>query len=221
MAVVDESRYKSNSYKSRAEAEKKEVQKVVKGDVQRHEKTTGEKIKESFFGEGVDNIGEHLLLDLVIPWTRDLVDILFTNAKDMILYGEVREVPSRTSRNSRRGSYVSYDDYSRRRPSSSSRDVNRRSKFDLADREYIDYDDIIAVIDEMKDVWEVYHEIAVAHYYQAIGEEVRPIDWEWGWIDIRAFTTADTYKINSRDHKTGEIEEKWILDLPKPKPLKY
>ena len=90
MAVVDEQRYRSNSHKSRAEAEKMEVQKVVKGQTRVHKKTTFEKIKDRYYGDNVDNMGEELLFNLVIPWTRDLVDILLTNVKDMVLYGEIR-----------------------------------------------------------------------------------------------------------------------------------
>lgn len=84
MAVVDESRYKSNSYRSRAEEEnKKEVQKVVKGTVRKHEKTTGEKLKDSFFNE--------LLYEVLIPSAKEILDTVIISTKDIILYGEVRD----------------------------------------------------------------------------------------------------------------------------------
>ena len=128
MAVVDDSRYKSNSYKSKAEAEKREVQKVVKGQTRVHQKTTGEKIKESFFGENIENVGDYLLLDVLVPAAKELFDTFLTNAKDIILYGEVRETGSRRS-SRRSGTYVAYDGYSRR----SRRDTEsaRRARFDL------------------------------------------------------------------------------------------
>lgn len=221
MAVVDETRYKSNSYKSKAEAEKKEVQKVTKGTVRRHEKTTSEKIKESFFGDEVDNIGDYLLFDVLIPSTKELFDIFLTNAKDIILFGEVREPAGRRGSSSRRGSYVSYDGYSRRDPRRRDRESSRKARFDFSDIEFDDLDDIDDVINELKDVWAVYDEISVAHFYQAAGVDVMPNDHKWGWLDIRVFTNADAHKVKSRDPKTGEIEIKWVLDLPKPKPLDY
>lgn len=222
MAVVDENRYKSNSYKSRAaEEEKKEIQKVVKGNVRKHEKTTGEKIRESFFGENVDNIGDYLIFDVLLPSAKEILDTFVTSAKDIILYGEVREQSSRSRGG--RGSYVSYDGYSRggsiRRKKD--REISRRARFDFTDIEFDDLDDIDEVIRELKDVWSVYNEIQVAHFYQAAGYEVSPIDYKWGWLDVRAFTTADAYKVKSRNPDTGEIEVKWVLDLPKPKPLDY
>lgn len=219
MAVVDENRYKSNSYKSRAEAEKREVQKVVKGQTRVHQKTTGEKIRESFFGEDIDNIGDYLLFDVLIPSAKELFDTFLTNAKDIILFGEVRDTPSR-GRRSGRGGYVAYDGYSRRsrRETSSA----RRARFDFSYIEFDTLDDIDDVIEEMRDIFTVYNEITVAQYYQSAdpdGIRISPTDNNWGWIDIRAFTNADTRKVRSRNPETGEMEVKWVLDLPRPKPL--
>ena len=219
MAVVDENRYKSNSYKSKAEAEKKEVQKVIKGNARVHQKTTGEKLKESFFGENVGNLGDYLLLEVLVPLGRDMIDAVFTSAKDLILYGETRDAPSRRS-GRRGGTYVSYDGYSRR----SRRDTEsaRRARFDFSYIEFDSTDDIDDVIEEMRDIWTVYNEITVAQFYQSAdpdGIRISPTDSNWGWIDIRAFTTADIRKTRRRNPETGEIETKWLLDLPRPKPL--
>lgn len=219
MAVVDENRYKSNSYKSKAEAEKREVQKVVKGQTRIHQKTTGEKIRESFFGEDIDNVGDYLIFDVLIPSAKELFDTFLTNAKDIILFGEVRENPSR-GRRSGRGGYVAYDGYSRR----SRRDTAsaRRARFDFSYIEFDSPDDIDDVIEEMRDIFTVYNEITVAQYYQSAdpdGIRISPTDNNWGWIDIRAFTTADIRKVRSRNPDTGDIEVRWVLDLPRPKPL--
>lgn len=213
MAVVDETRYKPNSYRSKAEQEKKEVNKVIKGNVKRHEKTTGEKIKESIFGDNVDNVGEYLVLDLLIPSAKELASNFLTNAINIILFGEAAEP---VNRRSGRGGYVAYDGYSRRKPRQRDRDGARRARFDFSDIEFDDLDDIDEVVQEMKDIWTVYNEISVAQFYQAVGVEVRPTDYNWGWIDIRAFTTADAHKVRSSD---GTIA--WVLELPKPKPLDY
>lgn len=217
MAVVDETRYKSNSYKSKAEAEKKEVRKVVKGNVRRHEKTTSERIKEQL---NIENFWDELLFGVLIPSAKEIFDVCITNTKDILLYGEVKEPAGRRT-SSRRGAYVSYDGYSKRDPRRRDREAARRARFDFSDIEFDDLDDIDEVIDELKDVWTVYNEISVAQFYQAVGVEVRPTDSNWGWLDIRSFTTADTYKVKSPNPKTGEMEIKWILDLPRPKPLDY
>ena len=211
MAVVDETRYKPNSYRSKAEQEQKEVTKVVKGNVRRHEKTTGEKLKEAWLG---DLDFETIIYDVFIPSVKELFDICLTNTKDMLLYGEVRD--SGVRRNNGRGGYVAYDGYSRRNPRRRDRDSARRARFDFSDIEFDDLDDIDDVIREMKDIWTVYNEISVAQFYQSVGVEVRPTDNNWGWLDIRAFTNADAHKVRSSD---GRIA--WVLDLPRPKPLDY
>ena len=220
MAVVDENRYKSNSYKSKAEAEKREVQKVVKGQTRIHQKTTAEKLKDSFFGEDIGNVGDYLLFDVLIPASKQLFDTFLTNAKDIILYGEVRE-PVGRGRSGRSTAYVDYGGYGSRR---SRRDTAsaRRSRFDFSYIEFDTPDDIDDVIDEMRDIFTVYNEITVAQYYQSAdpdGIRISPTDNNWGWLDIRAFTTADIRKVRSRNPDTGEMEMKWILELPRPKPL--
>ena len=216
MAVVDETRYKSNSYKSKAEAEKREVQKVVKGQTRVHQKTTAEKLKESWRGEF--DI-ERLFTDVFIPSLKELFDICLTNAKDMALYGEVRD-PAGRGRTGRTGAYVSYDGYGRksRRDTASA----RRARFDFSYIEFESPDDIDDVIEEMRDIFTVYNEITVAQYYQSAdpdGIRISPTDNNWGWIDIRAFTMADIRKVRSRNPDTGEVEVRWVLDLPRPKPL--
>ncbi len=211
MATVDETRYKSNSYKSRAEAEQKEAQKVVKGNVRRHQKTTSERIKEQL---NIENFWDELIFNVLIPSAKEIFDVCITNTKDILLYGEVRD--GRASRSGNRGGYVAYDGYSRRSPRRRDREAARRARFDFSDIEFDDLDDIDDVIKEMKDIWTVYNEISVAQFYQAVGVEVKPTDNNWGWIDIRVFTNADTYKVRTSD---GRIA--WVLDLPKPKPLDY
>ena len=74
----------------------------------------------------------------------------------------------------------------------------------------------------MRDIFTVYNEITVAQFYQSAdpdGIRVSPTDSNWGWLDIRAFTTADIRKVRRRNPDTGEMEFKWLLDLPRPKPL--
>ena len=219
MAVVDENRYKSNSYKSKAEAEKREAQKVVKGQTRVHQKTTAEKLKESFFGEDIGNVGDYLIFDVLIPASKQLFDTFLTNAKDIILYGETRETSGR-GRSGRSGAYIDYGGYGRRSRRDSS--ASRRARFDFS---YIDFDtldDIDDVIEEMRDIYSVYNEITVAQFYQSADPEgirISPTDNNWGWIDIRAFTLADRRRVRVKNPDTGEMEIRWVLDLPRPKPL--
>lgn len=214
MAIVDENRYKSNSYKSKAEAEQREVQKVTKGNVRIHKQTTEEKIKER-----LKVLGDYLLSEVVIPSSKELADNFMSSAIDMILWGEVRG--NRSTRKSGRGSYVDYQNMGRSKRNTASA---RRARFDFSYIEYDDPDDIDEVIEEMRDIWDVYHEISVAQYYMSAdpdGIKISPTDHNWGWTDIRSFIYADTRKIRERNPQTGEIETKWLLDLPKPKPLDY
>ena len=211
MAEINNEKYASNSYKSKAE---KEVQKVVKGNAKVHQKTRWEKAKFAWFGDGATNLGD-VIPDLIIPAIKDLAHDVVINTVDTILFGEVRG--SSRSRSSGRGSYVSYDSYSRR-SRDRDRDAARRARFDFSDIEFDDPTDIDDVIDELVDAWDVYREVTVAQFYTSAGIRPSSTDNNWGWTNIRDITDARVSSIRVKE-ENGEVVTKWILNLPKPRPL--
>lgn len=210
MAEVNDTRYASNSYKAKAEREK-QVEKVVKGNARVHQKTKWEKIKESF-GGGVDT--ESLVTDVAIPALKDLASDLVIKAVNMVLFGD--SGPSRSR--SGRGSYISYDSYSRSRSRDRDRDAARRARFDFSDIEFDDPTDIDDVIDELVDAWDVYREVTVAQFYTSAGIRPSSTDNNWGWTNIRDITDARVYSRKVKEDD-GTYSTKWILNLPKPRPL--
>ena len=208
MAEIDNTRYASNSHKTRAEREK-QVEKVVKGNTRVHKKTKWEKIKTSFLGEGIDS--ESFVTDIAIPALKDLASDLIVKGVNLVLFGD--SGPSR--RSSSRGSYISYDSYSRR---NRDRDAARRARFDFSDIEFDDPKDIDDVIDELVDAWEVYREVTVAQFYTSAGIRPSSTDNNWGWTNIRDITDARVYSKKVRE-EDGSYSTKWILNLPKPRAL--
>lgn len=216
MAETNLEKYKSNSYRARAE-EEKEVQKVVKGNAKLHKKTKAEKLKDTLFGEGVDNVGDYLIFDVMVPAIKELVVNSVSDGINMLMFGDTKS-SMRSSRDRDRGSYVSYDSYSNRRKVRD-KEMARRARFDFSDIEFDDPSDIDDVINELIDAWDVYRCVSVAQFYTSCGIKPSPNDHKWGWINIRELTDARISTIKVRNDETGKIETKWIINLPKPKPI--
>lgn len=203
MAEVNPEKYKSNSYRSKAEAEEKKAnEKVIKGSAKIHQKTTGEKLKETLFGEGVDNVGDYVIFDVIVPTLKEMVVNSVSDGINMLLFGETKRGRS-SSRNSRSG-YVQYESYSRNRD----RDSGRRAQFDFSDIEFETRADAIDVLDAIEDTISMYDVASVSDLYEFAGITPRPTDNNYGW------TSVNTAEILMK--RNGN----YILSMPRPKPLR-
>lgn len=203
MAEVNPEKYKSNSYRSKAEAEEKKAnEKVIKGSAKIHQKTTGEKLKETLFGEGVDNVGDYVVFDVIVPTLKEMVVNSVSDGINMLLFGETKRGRS-SSRNSRSG-YVQYESYSRNRD----RDSGRRAQFDFSDIEFETRADAIDVLDAIEDTISMYDVASVSDLYEFAGITPRPTDNNYGW------TSVNTAEILMK--RNGS----YILSMPRPKPLR-
>lgn len=204
MAEVNPEKYKSNSYRSKAEAEEKKAnEKVIKGSAKIHQKTTGEKLKETLFGEGVDNVGDYVVFDVIIPTLKEMVVNSVSDGINMLLFGETKRSGRSSSRNSRSG-YVQYESYSRNRD----RDSGRRAQFDFSDIEFETRADAIDVLDAIEDTISMYDVASVSDLYEFAGITPRPTDNNYGW------TSVNTAEILMK--RNGN----YILSMPRPKPLR-
>ncbi len=202
MAVVNDEKYKPNSFKSKAEAEERRKEKIIKGQARVHQKTTSEKIKEAIFGENVDSVGDYLIFDILVPSCKELVSDFISKGVDMMLFGETR---GRGRSNSRRGgSYVDYTATQRKRDHESA----RRARFDFSDVEFDIREDAIEVLDAMDDNIEMYDDVSVANLYEFSGITPSPADYNWGWTNINAARIE--LKRNG----------KYIIVMPRPKALR-
>lgn len=204
MAEVNPEKYKSNSYRSKAEAEEKKAnEKVIKGSAKIHQKTTGEKLKETLFGEGVDNVGDYVVFDVIIPTLKEMVVNSVSDGINMLLFGETKRSGRSSSRNNRSG-YVQYESYSRNRD----RDSGRRAQFDFSDIEFETRADAIDVLDAIEDTISMYDVASVSDLYEFAGITPRPTDNNYGW------TSVNTAEILMK--RNGN----YILSMPRPKPLR-
>lgn len=194
--------YESNSHKSkqgesRAPAEQKRVEKVVKGSVTKKKKTVGSKIADDVAG-----VTDYLKKDVLIPSAKKLIVDLVKNGIDMLAYGSIdrrgdRSVVDRVSYDKR---YVRSDD---RYPSV----PQTRARFDYDQIEFRSRDDAEKVLTRMDEVIETYGHVRVSDLYDLMGMTCDYTCNDYGWTNLstaRVVRTRDGY----------------VLDMPRIAPIR-
>ena len=179
------------------EPEDQKINVVAKGKIQK--KTFGEKFKEIFIGEDIQNVGEYILKEVVVPTIKNTVVDIIQNGISLLIFGE----SSSKNSNRRNGQYVSYGSYS----SNSSRDRRRDDRRDAPnDKGNIIFNsrgDAQAVLDHLLDILDTYRAVTVANYYEAADVPSNYQDRKWGWTDLRY--------VDIRMARGGG----WYIDLPR------
>ena len=197
--------YKPNSHKSKQEnelAEKKKVEKVVRGNVKTKKKKSSS-IKDVFISEDAANVKSYVFLDVLVPAIKKAISDVVRDGIDIILWGEAR-----SKKSSSNASYVSYSSYSGR----DRRDERRYS--DSRVRSAYSYDDIILetrgeaedVLDRMGELIDTYGIVSVADMYDLVGISGNYTDNKYGWTNLR---NAEPIR----------VRDGYLLKLPKPGPI--
>lgn len=194
--------YKANSHKSKAEAEKKEKEKitpVVKGNKKKQSMTR--KLADNFVSDDVHNVKSYVLMDVLIPAAKKAISDIVTNGIDMILYGESGRTKKRSS-----SDYISYNRYSSR---DRDRDYDRERT-----RSGYSYDDIVLdtrseamdVLARMDEIIDTYGQVSVADMYDLVDVSSNYTDNKYGWTNLR-------------DAEPVRVRDGYIIKLPKAKPI--
>lgn len=195
----------SNRYKkeqSNAPAERKKVEKVVKGTVKTRKKSEVSKLKDVFISEDVSNVKSYIVMDVLIPAAKKAISDIVRDGIDMILYGDTHR-----GRSSSSASYVSYRSYSDR----DRRDTRRESS---RTRVGYDYDDIVLesrveaeeVLQRMDELIETYGIVSVADLYDLVGKTCNYTDNKYGWTNIR-------------NAEPVRVRDGYLLKMPKAGPI--
>lgn len=200
--------YTPNSHRSKeaqkaapTEKTEKKVQKVVAGTVKTKKKNELTKIADIFLPEDVADVKSYILMDVLIPAAKKLIDDVVTGGIHMWLYGSSGRNRSNTS-----SSYVSYRNYS------DNRDTRPRAS---ESRSGFNYDDIILetrgdaemLLSQMDDMIERYDQVSVADMYDAVDLSCPYTYNHYGWTNLGTATTVRT-------------RDGWTLKLPRAVPLK-
>ena len=194
--------YTPNSHKFKAEiAEKKKVEKVVKGKVGTRKKSGVRKLTDIFVSEDAANVKSYILMDVLIPSVKKAISDIVTNGIDMILYGGSGQTKklSLSSKISYRNFYERDDERYRE---------SRKAKIGYS------YDEIVLetrgeaeeVLTRMDELIETYGMVSVADLYDLVGITCNYTDNKYGWTSVR-----NAEPVRTRDG--------YVLKLPRPIPI--
>ena len=208
MTAIDDSKYKPNSYKSKAEAEKERepLSPVVQNNGSVHKETAEEKIITA-----LRNIGSYFVHQVLVPSLIDMAREGLHSATDMLLPGGTRGRSRGRSRNTQ------YDQISERRRNATY-DMSkpaRRREFDFSTVDLYSLADAERVVQGVLDNIDIYNRVRVADFYSLAGVSSSSTDNNWGWErqDIPAIENAQIYSYRV------DGETRFWIDMPRPRPL--
>lgn len=186
-----ENKYQSNSHKSKEKAQtenlpvEKKVEKVVSGKATVKKPGLTKKFTDIFVAEDARSVCEHIVMDVLIPKTKDLLVDIVCGSINMFAYGE-RGGSGRRSVADRYSYRSGYTDYSRASERRDSRPSNTA-------RSAYNYDDIYLqsrgeaedVLTRMDELITEYGEVSIADMYDLVGVTSNYTDNKYGWTDIR------------------------------------
>lgn len=208
--ILDESKYPSNSNKSKEKPEEHgELAPVVKGKVSKRRPSLLKKIGDAFISEDVQDVKGYLFYDILLPAIKDTLVDMGKSAIDMIFYGDAKSSSSNKKKKPYRVSYSSYyEDDDRKRHHERSGDRRKTSDFD--DLEFDRRSDAEEVIDQLNELIMTYGYARVSDLYDFCDMPDNFTDNNYGWESLG--NPAIT-----RIRSDGEW--KYIIDFPKPKLL--
>lgn len=201
--------YQGNSNKDKepnVDLPKKDLEKVVTGNVIVKPKTIRSRIKGIFFGGDIDSAASYVVSEVLLPALRNLVVETVSRGTDRLIYGE--------SANRRRpGSYsprVQYNNPINRGGSSQSRAYlpdqkptdrwtqNRKSFEDVIVGSKSDAD---TVVERLIDIVDMYEVVSVAELYELLGLPSSHVDNKWGWTHLSSI-------------EVRQVREGWRIGFP-------
>lgn len=207
----DDSEFPSNSYKKKelVAAKEKNITPVVSGKVIKKQRSFGQKLSETFFGDDTKSVGDYILHDVLIPAMKSTLSDMVGGGIEMLLFGERKSSGRSRMFRDRDRSYVPYNRMSRRDDFSDDRRSISRSA-----RSRHDFDDIILetrgeaedVLSHMVDLIEDYGVASVGDYYDLLGIESNFTDNKYGWINV-----ADGY--------VDRVRDGYCIRLPRPREI--
>ena len=206
----------------------KKVDRVVKGQVTKVKKTTGQKISETFLGDNLKNAMKYVLDKVLIPTAKSTISDLAGMGGDVLrmtvdrmIYGENIENIIRGRRGGT-GPRINYTGYSSTRPKPPSDQryfaennnmprTQTNSQVTTLKRVRQNFDDIVMesrsdaeeVLTRLLDYIDNYGVVSIAEFYDMIGFQTEFTDFKYGWEELgQAVVTR--------------VRDGYVLHLPRP-----
>lgn len=208
--------YQGSSQKKvvRQPAEEKKIEKVVIGEVTVQRKSLFQKFKAVFVKEDIRSVRDHVIFDILIPATKNMVADASIGSIERMIYGD--RVIRRRSYGSGPGPRVTYNSPVNRSYSSPLDprynappvESGPRRSAGRGDRD----DDVLictrredaeAILEHMQEIIEQYEVASVADLKELAGRPFHHTDNKWGWNTVRGV-------------QVRQIREGFLIDFPEP-----
>ena len=195
-----ETNYPSNAHKNekkelKPSQDEKKIEKAISGTATVKKKGVAKKFSDVFISEDAHNVGEYVLTDVIVPFTKKLISEAITTAIDILLYGDKGR-----GKGSSIASRYGYRDYGK------AYDRDRRDISPSRNRSGYNYDDIYLesrgeaeeVLTRMDELIDQYGVVSVGDLQDLVGVTGAYTDNNYGWTDLRTASvvrTRDGYMI--------------------------
>lgn len=177
--------YPSNSYRSRAketEGKKKELKKVISGEVQIKQKGIFQKVLDAFIPEDITDVRNYIVYDLLIPSAKEFV----SSTVDAFLYRNSSEGRTHTHSGVRTYDYNGVSSKNRNRRNTNVESTKQGGQWNLIARVRTRKDAEL-LLAEMDNILDQYHIVTVSDFNELAGLRDRPYtDNNYGWVSITA-----------------------------------
>lgn len=215
MANVNIEDLPSNSMTSKREEERKnlstrkhEIAPVVKGKVRTKKVKMSQRFVDAFFGEDVGDVKSYLLMDILIPKTKDLISDIVSNGIDMVLGLEPRRGSGNRNRNG--STYVSYNKYSTpsyKQEESRGRSTRQNGSYYFDVPIFESRGEAEEVLSNLVDLIEDFGQARISELYDMCGITGQFTDEYWGWLNLSQASVK-------------RVRDGYMLELPRPVSLK-
>lgn len=186
------SEFPSNSRHTPEEKPEKDVKAVVsEGGAKTRKKPLGRKFRDAFKGDDAQSVGQHILMEVLIPAAKDAITDAVIQGVQRMVYGETGRRYNGGSRGS--SNYKSYSTISRISSpgrafdSEGSRTISQRA------RATHDFDEVVLedrgeaerVLDELQNLVESFDFASVKDFYTLVNVTGSYTDDKFGWTDLR------------------------------------
>ena len=196
---MDMDEYKSNSHKSREEANKpeKKIEKIVTGEVKTKKHGGFRKLADIFLAEDIGEVKSFIIHDILIPAIKKAISDIITNGTDMLMYGKD------SRRKSTPASRIDYGGCFDKRNSNRSPVRMGYSYQEITLSSRSEAEDVLTRMDELISM---YNMVSVADLYDLVGVTGTYTDNNYGWTDIRNASVV-------------RVRDGYMIKMPKALPL--
>lgn len=205
--------YGANSQKSKAPepAEQPRVSgPVISGTAVERKEPLRKKFLQAYAGDSAQSVGQYLLMDVIVPGTKNIISDLVTQGINRLLYGGSRPVQNGV-RSNVGGGYGRFFNGGANggQNQQQSQPVVRQAQQAHGFGEIVlqTRSDAELVIDSLRELIEVYGNAKVANLYSLVGITGDFTNQSYGWTNLSRAGVI-------------QIREGYLLDLPQPEVLR-